>query len=115
LRKIVSSEEASSALLGQRLRHHDMPPVGLGVRRLQGRMRPGRPVRDCGSADVPWLSEETTSFTIPPGGHVTVTVSLDDNDPSVTAPGTYSAELLVGTDTPYAVPAVPVKMVVNAP
>jgi hypothetical protein len=61
------------------------------------------------------LSQDTTSFTIPAGGHVTVAVRLDDNDPSVTQPGTYTAELLVGTDTPYLVPPVQVSMHVNAP
>ncbi len=84
-----------------------VPPI-TGAEVLPGNV-------SCGSADVPWLSENTTSFTVPAGGHVTVTVSLDDSDPSVTQPGTYGAKLLVGTDTPYPVPAVHVTMNVDAP
>ena len=71
---------------------------------------------DCAEvSDVPWLSENNTSFTIPAGGHVTVTVTLNANDPSVTQPGTYTAKLAVATDTPYSVPAVQVSMTVNPP
>ncbi len=72
---------------------------------------------DCGSAaaDVSWLSESATTVTVAPGKSAAVTVTLDASVPDITQPGTYSAGLTIGTDTPYAVGTVPVSMTVNPP
>src|SRR5262249_8786297 len=69
---------------------------------------------DC-DADVPWLSTSSKLITVPAHGFATVTVTLNSADPSVTQPGTYTAKLFGGTDTPYAVPAVQVSMIVKPP
>ncbi|MER5684075.1 carboxypeptidase regulatory-like domain-containing protein [Streptomyces sp. NPDC002205] len=71
---------------------------------------------DCGDTnDVSWLSPKSKTLTIAPGASATVTVTVDANVPSITQPGTYTAALVIGTDTPYAVPNVPVSMTVNPP
>jgi hypothetical protein len=71
---------------------------------------------DCGqTTDVSWLSESTTSLTIAPGASATFTVSLNAAVPDITQPGTYTAKVSVGTDTPYPVAAIPVSMLVNPP
>ena len=70
---------------------------------------------DCsGSTDnVPWLSAGGTGFTVAPGKSVTVAVTLDSS--RVAQPGTYTADLAVGTDTPYLVPQVNVTLHVKPP
>ncbi|MFD0135894.1 carboxypeptidase regulatory-like domain-containing protein [Streptomyces sp. NPDC127159] len=68
-----------------------------------------------GSGDVTWLNESTQQLTLQPGASTTVTVSLDASVPEVTQPGDYTADLTVGTDTPYSVPRVPVGLHVNPP
>src|SRR6266536_3955635 len=72
---------------------------------------------DCATAtaDVPWLSESPTSFTVAPGKTVTVTVTLDASVKAVSQPGTYAAQLTFRTDTPYTVAPVDVQMVVKPP
>jgi N-acetylneuraminic acid mutarotase len=65
------------------------------------------------NADVPWLAERTTRLTLRPHQRVTVTVTLDAGASQVTQPGTYQAQLVFGSDTPYALPAVPVTLTVN--
>jgi hypothetical protein len=67
----------------------------------------------CGTQDVPWLSESSTSFTLQPGQSSTVTVTTDSS--AVAQPGGYAAELLVNTDSPYQVAPVGVNMQVNPP
>ena len=70
----------------------------------------------CGSAaDVPWLSENPTVFTVAPGATVTVTVTLNAMTDVVSQPGTYSAQLTVRTNTPYSYPPVGVTMTVTPP
>jgi N-acetylneuraminic acid mutarotase len=69
----------------------------------------------CGNADVPWLSESQDSFTLDPGQKITITVTLNAGDPSVTAPGTYSASLLASGNTPYAPVEINLAMNVTAP
>jgi N-acetylneuraminic acid mutarotase len=66
----------------------------------------------CGVTKVGWMSESTDSFTVNPGTSVTVTVTLNAGDPSVTQPGAYAANLLVSDDTPYSTS--PVGLTMNA-
>jgi N-acetylneuraminic acid mutarotase len=68
-----------------------------------------------GTADVTWLSESTGQLTLQPGASATVAVTLDASVPEVTQPGDYTAQLSVGTDTPYSVPRIPVALHVNPP
>lgn len=66
-----------------------------------------------GAADVPWLSNDPTEFTLDPGQSVQVTMSLDSS--GVTQPGEYDAAVGIGEDTPYSVKPVDVTMHVNPP
>jgi hypothetical protein len=71
---------------------------------------------NCGAAaDVSWLSLSTSQVTLAPGKSAKVTVSLNANVPDITQPGLYTASVSLATDTPYALPAVPVSMTVNPP
>jgi hypothetical protein len=71
---------------------------------------------DCADvADVPWLSESATTVTIDAGATTTVTVTLNAADATVTQPGTYTAKLVFGSDTPYPVSPMDVSMTVNPP
>ena len=67
------------------------------------------------SSDVPWLSESPTSVTIAAGKSAKVTVTLDAADPSIVQPGTYTASLVLGSDTPYQLSSIPVSMQVSPP
>jgi carboxypeptidase family protein/Kelch motif protein len=67
------------------------------------------------NADVPWLAESATRLTLRPHQRVTVTIALDASAPKVTQPGTYNAQLMFGSDTPYPLPSVPVTLTVNRP
>ena len=70
----------------------------------------------CGTAeDVPWLSENPTSFTLQPGTSVTVTLTLDASVSMVTQPGAYMAQLGFRTNTPYQVTPVAVTMNASPP
>ena len=44
-----------------------------------------------------------------------VTLTLDPSVASITQPGTYTASLVLTSNTPYAIPLVPVTMVVKPP
>jgi len=68
-----------------------------------------------GGGDVPWLSENPTTVTVAPGKSAKITVTLDAADPSIVQPGTYTAALLLATDTPYQLAKVPVSMQVSPP
>jgi N-acetylneuraminic acid mutarotase len=71
---------------------------------------------ECGAAaDVPWLSEDPVSATVPEGGSQDVTVSFDAGVMEVPQPGEYRAELTFKEDTPHTVPPVPVTMNVTPP
>jgi subtilisin family serine protease/N-acetylneuraminic acid mutarotase len=65
--------------------------------------------------DVPWLSVSPLSATLAPGQSVTVTVSMDSGATDEGQPGTYTAGVGIGHDTPYAVPPVGVTMNVTPP
>jgi N-acetylneuraminic acid mutarotase len=70
----------------------------------------------CGTTDVPWLSESPTQFTVPAGGTVTVTVTLTATTADgVQQPGAYTAELLVNADTPQTINPIDVTMNVTPP
>jgi hypothetical protein len=70
----------------------------------------------CGTTDVPWLSESPTQFTVPVGGTKTVTVKFTATTAKgVTQPGTYTANLLVSADTPQTINPIPVTMNVAPP
>jgi N-acetylneuraminic acid mutarotase len=73
--------------------------------------------QDCGAAaaDVTWLSESPTSLTLAPGASGVVTVTLDASVPEITQPGTLTAALTLGTDTPYPVSPVNVTLTVKPP
>jgi hypothetical protein len=68
---------------------------------------------ECGTENIPWLSESSTSFTVSPGQSVSVAVTMDSS--AVAQPGAYTAQLGVGTNTPYQVQPVGVAMQVNPP
>ncbi|MGI8578488.1 MAG: carboxypeptidase regulatory-like domain-containing protein [Nocardioidaceae bacterium] len=65
------------------------------------------------AADVPWLSENPSDFTVAPGKTVTVAVTMDSSQ--VSQPGDYTAKLGVQTDSPYQVQPIDVTMHVLAP
>jgi hypothetical protein len=67
------------------------------------------------STDVPWLSESAASVTVAAGQSAKVTVTLNAADPSIVQPGAYTASLVLGSDTPYQLGAVPVTMTVTPP
>jgi N-acetylneuraminic acid mutarotase len=69
----------------------------------------------CGSAgaDVTWLAESPKSATLAPGASAQITVKL--NSARLAQPGTYTAQLTFGTDTPYQVTPVDVTFTVNPP
>ena len=71
----------------------------------------------CGpSGDVPWLSENTTAFTLAPGQSTVVKLRLDASDPAVVdQPGAYQAQLAVRVDGPHQPDPVSVTMHVSPP
>jgi carboxypeptidase family protein/Kelch motif protein len=70
----------------------------------------------CGTTDVPWLSESPTKFTVPAGATVSVTVALTATTADgVTQPGTYTAQILVNADTPQTISPIGVTMNVTPP
>ena len=64
-------------------------------------------------ADVPWVSVEPQELTLAPGESATVTVVMDSG--AVEQPGTHTAQVTVGHDTPYQVDPVDVTLVVTPP
>jgi len=66
-----------------------------------------------GSADVPWLSEDPVSGTVPADGTVDVTITVDPS--SLSQPGDYEAALKVNHNTPYTYPNIPVILHLEAP
>ncbi len=68
-----------------------------------------------GSTDVTWLSESTDTVTLQPGASTTLTVTLDASAPEITQPGTLTASLALGTDTPYQLAPIGVSLTVNPP
>ncbi|HEU4426109.1 MAG TPA: S8 family serine peptidase [Pilimelia sp.] len=67
-------------------------------------------------ADVPWLSTNPTTFTLAPGASRNVKVTFTATAAAgVLQPGTYTAQLGIGSNTPYPVSSVDVKMSVAPP
>jgi N-acetylneuraminic acid mutarotase len=70
----------------------------------------------CGVTDVPWLALAPTTATLQPGQSIVVTVTLSATTAAeVTQPGTYTAQILVGSNTPTRVDPVNVTMNVTPP
>ena len=67
---------------------------------------------EAGGADVPWMTVNPPSFTLQPGQSVVASVIMDGN---VDQPGTYTAQVAIGENTPYSVGPVDVTMNVPAP
>ncbi|MBN1659653.1 MAG: carboxypeptidase regulatory-like domain-containing protein [Anaerolineae bacterium] len=65
------------------------------------------------AGDVPWLSEDPISGTVPVAGHQVIDVTFDST--GVTQPGDYQATLSINNDTPYGPLQVPVTMTVVPP
>ena len=67
----------------------------------------------CGIQSVPWLSENKSTIDLAPGQSVKVTVTMNASE--VPQPGTYTAQVAIGTDTPYSFTPVNVRMQVDRP
>ncbi|HOZ38723.1 MAG TPA: S8 family serine peptidase [Anaerolineaceae bacterium] len=68
-----------------------------------------------GQSDVPWLSEDPISGTVPAEGSIDIDVIYDPTGAGLTQPGNYLAELKVKHDTPYTYPNIPVVLHLIAP
>jgi hypothetical protein len=77
----------------------------------QGQLLPGYDL--CGVADVPWLSSTRTSVDLAPGHSITLKVVTHAAD--TTALGVHRAQLLLTSDTPYALAPIEVQMTVQPP
>nr|WP_234434140.1 carboxypeptidase regulatory-like domain-containing protein [Streptomyces sp. NRRL F-5126] len=95
-----------------------------GFYKVGGAVGNGQPIRTVellpgydqqGGGDVSWLSEGKDHVTLKPGATARVAVTLDASVPDITQPGTYGAELTLSSDTPYALPSVPVTLTVAPP
>src|SRR5215469_2206639 len=70
----------------------------------------------CGFTNVPWLSESPTTFDVPAGATVNVTVTMSATTADkVTQPGTYAASLVVSANTPQTINPINVTMNVTPP
>ncbi|WP_052397625.1 carboxypeptidase regulatory-like domain-containing protein [Streptomyces sp. NRRL F-5123] len=70
----------------------------------------------CGSsADVTWLSADTTSLTLAPGQSADITLTLDASGAEIAQPGTFAAALKVVHNTPYTIVPLTVAMTVEPP
>ncbi|MEO3748794.1 S8 family serine peptidase [Plantactinospora sp. B5E13] len=71
---------------------------------------------DCDTAGLSWLDTTPTSFTLAPGASKTVTVTLTATPAAgISQPGSYRGEFGFTSDSPYATPAVTVKVGVAPP
>jgi N-acetylneuraminic acid mutarotase len=70
----------------------------------------------CGTTDVPWMSESGTTITLQPGQSARIRVTLSATSAGkVTRPGTYTAQIGFQQDTPYDVFPENVTMTVTPP
>jgi N-acetylneuraminic acid mutarotase len=70
----------------------------------------------CGVTDVPWLAENPTTATLQPGQSINVVVTFSATTAAeVTQPGTYTAQIVVASNTPTRVDPVDVTMNVTPP
>jgi subtilisin family serine protease len=79
---------------------------------VEGENLPGLENCSESSADVSWLSVDKTEASLAPGEKVTVKVALNA---AVDQPGTYTAAVTIGENTPYSVDPVDVKLTVTPP
>lgn len=71
---------------------------------------------ECGTTNIPWMTETPATATVQPGQSVPVTVTLTATQAdTVTQPGTYTAQIGFEQDTPYDVSPVDVTMNVTPP
>jgi hypothetical protein len=93
-----------------------------GMYQIGGASNPGTPTpyaetlpgyNQCGGASIPWLSVSSGSFTLNPGQSTTVYVTLDSA--TLSQPGSYTAQLGVGTSTPYQFQPINITMQANPP
>jgi subtilisin family serine protease len=70
-------------------------------------------IRTFVGGDVPWVSEDPISGTIPTDGSQLVDVTFDAS--KINQPGTYKAELKVSVNSPYPGAKIPVSMIVPPP
>jgi hypothetical protein len=68
-----------------------------------------------GCGGPPWLSLTPSEFTLAPGQATTVTVTMNAATSLVSQPGTYTATLLVSSDTPYTAPTAAVTLTATPP
>jgi len=68
-----------------------------------------------GQSDVPWLSEDPVSGTVPAAGSIDVDVTFDPTGAGLSQPGNYLAEIKVKHETPYVYPNIPVVLHLIAP
>jgi hypothetical protein len=70
----------------------------------------------CGVTDVPWLAENPTTGTLQPGQSVNVVVTFSATTAAeVTQPGTYTAQIVVRSNTPTRVDPINATMNVTPP
>jgi hypothetical protein len=70
--------------------------------------------RHADSPKVSWVSVSPAKGRVPPGGSVTVAVKLASGGTAAAQPGTYTAQLVLSTNTPY-IPLAGVTMNVSPP
>jgi hypothetical protein len=68
-----------------------------------------------GAGDVPWLSTDPISGTLPVMSDMLVDVTFDADMSNTPQPGVYYAQLEVEHDTPYVVPNLPLTLTVTRP
>ncbi|RKR85979.1 subtilisin family serine protease [Micromonospora pisi] len=112
----------------------DLPNVGFpvyrgalacGTYKLGGSPNPGEASKqaeqlgglgECEAGDAPWLATTPGTFTLAPGATKKVTLTLTATaETGIDQPGAYHTDLVLRSDTPYAVPAVNVELNVSAP
>lgn len=58
---------------------------------------------NCGASnEIPWLSADTTEFTLDPGESMDVALTIDSGAETVDQPGTYTGRITAANDSPYA-------------
>ncbi|WP_392567451.1 carboxypeptidase regulatory-like domain-containing protein [Actinacidiphila glaucinigra] len=68
-----------------------------------------------GLSEVTWLGESAKKITLAPGQKTVLTLTFDTAELEVAQHGDYGARLALFTDTPYAVPDIPVSLHVDPP
>ncbi|MFF7213728.1 carboxypeptidase regulatory-like domain-containing protein [Streptomyces sp. NPDC008238] len=68
-----------------------------------------------GLSEVGWLGESSKKITLAPGQKTVLTLTFDTTALEVAQPGAYGARLALFSDTPYALPDIPVSLHVDPP